>query len=104
MATSMHRLQISLPRWQARFLAERARRDGVSIAEWVRQLVRRESAEPRGDARESFMRLAGIAEDRGPLLQGTPVSEDPDLYLHGPGGAPARASRERRRRKPARRR
>ena len=42
MVTSMHRLQISLPQSQAQFLAERARRDGVSIAEVIRQLIRRE--------------------------------------------------------------
>ena len=39
MATTMHRLQISIPEWQAQYLAARARRDRVSIAEIIRQLV-----------------------------------------------------------------
>ncbi|MCP3960408.1 MAG: hypothetical protein GY719_21395 [bacterium] len=84
MATMMHRLQISLPEWQAQYLAERARRDGVSIAEIVRRLVEREStaaADPR--SADALWELAGMAEDHGPLLDGTPVSENPELYLTG---------------------
>ena len=92
MATTMHRLQISLPEWQAQYLAERAQRDGVSIAEIIRRLVRRES-ESVADHRsaDSLWELAGLAEDHGPLLDGTPVSESPELYLTG-----ARAGRGRR--------
>lgn len=90
MATTMHRLQISLPEWQAQYLAERARRDGVSIAEIIRRLVARDSktAADRG-ATESLWQLAGLAEDREPLIDGTPVSESPELYLTG--GRSARA-------------
>ncbi len=85
MATTMHRLQISLPEWQAQYLAERARRDGVSIAEIVRRLVKRESetsADP--NSTESLWEIAGLAEDHGPLVDDTPVSESPELYLTRP--------------------
>lgn len=84
MATTMHRLQISLPEWQAQYLADRAKREGVSIAELVRRLVERESkaATDRGSA-DALWQLAGMAEDRGPLIDGTPVSEAPELYLTG---------------------
>lgn len=88
MATTMHRLQISLPEWQAQFLAERARQSGVSIAELVRRLVQRESETPApvAEASASLWEIAGIAEDHGALLDGIPVSEKPELYLTG--GAP----------------
>ena len=97
MATTMHRLQISLPEWQTQFLAERARRDGVSIAEVVRRLVQRESEVVRG-ARSagSIWDIAGIGEDRGPLSDGIPVSERPDLYVAEAAcryGSPAEAKR-----------
>jgi hypothetical protein len=39
MTTSMHRLQISLPERQMRYLTERSRREGQSIAEIIRRLV-----------------------------------------------------------------
>ena len=84
MATMMRRLQISLPEWQAQYLAERAQRDGVSIAEVIRRLVARESeaaADP-GSA-DTLWELAGLAEDHGPLGDGRPVSESPELYLTG---------------------
>lgn len=82
MSTTMHRLQISLPEWQTQFLAERARRDGISIAEVVRRLVRRE-ADAAASARttDSLWEIAGIARDDGPLLDDVAVSEDPDRYL-----------------------
>ncbi len=83
MTTSMHRLQISIPTWQHEFLAERAGRDGVSIAEVIRQLVQRE-AEAASEQRtsvDSIWKIAGIGKDRGPLINGIPVSQAPDLYL-----------------------
>jgi hypothetical protein len=77
----MHRLQISMPEEQVRFLSERARRDGVSIAEVIRRLVRREEeAVPRRSA-DSIWEIVGIAEDREPLINNIPVSERPDLYI-----------------------
>jgi hypothetical protein len=81
MTTLMHRLQISLPQWQVQFLTERARREGVSVAEIIRQLVERE-AKARPDAQpDSLWAIAGLAEDTNPLLDGIPVSENPELYL-----------------------
>ena len=82
MSTSMHRLQISLPRWQVQFLAARARRDEISIAQVVRQMIQHESeVVPTQDSVDSFLGLAGLAEDTAPLLDAFPVSERPDLYL-----------------------
>jgi len=43
MSTLLHRLQISLPRRQVQFLTERARRDKVSPAEVIRQMIQREA-------------------------------------------------------------
>lgn len=82
MPTTMQRLQISLPEWQSQFLADRAQSEGISIAEVIRRLVSQE-AETLAARRtvESIWALAGIGEDRGPVLPGIPVSERPDLYL-----------------------
>lgn len=83
MSTSMHRLQISLPRSQVRFLAERARRDGVSIAEVIRQLVQREeqAAAAQQSSVDSIWEIVGMITEDQPLIDGIPVSEQPDLYL-----------------------
>jgi hypothetical protein len=81
MTTSMHRLQISLPQWQVQFLTERARRDGVSVAEVVRQLVEQEARVEPETQTEGLWAIAGLAEDHHPLLNGIPVSENPELYL-----------------------
>ena len=85
MATKMHRLQISLPHGQTRFLEERARLEGISMAEVVRRLIQREaeSAQPSGNL-DSIWDIAGIAEDHGALIEGLAVSENPELYLAGP--------------------
>lgn len=82
MATTMHRLQISLPEWQVQYLTDQARRDGVSMAEVVRRLVSREAeSAPRAQDVSTLWDIAGIAEDHGPLIGGIPVSERPELYL-----------------------
>ncbi len=82
MATTMHRLQISLPEWQAQYLAERAKSDGVSIAEFIRRLVERErEASASHGSVDTLWELAGVAEDVRPLVDETPVSENPELYL-----------------------
>lgn len=92
MATKMHRLQISLPHRQARFLEERARLDGVSMAEVVRRLIERESeSAQRNESTHGLWDIAGIAEDRGALIDGVAVSENPELYLAG--GGPRRRRR-----------
>ena len=85
MATTMHRLQISIPEWQAQYLAARAKRDGVSIAEFIRRLVEREreTAQSQGSM-DTLWELAGVAEDPGPLIDEIPVSENPELYLTRP--------------------
>lgn len=84
MPTTMHRLQVSLPEWQAQYLAERARLDGVSIAAVVRRLVEREArASSNQVSPDSLWEIAGMAEDHGPLVEGVPVSESPELYLTG---------------------
>jgi len=99
MATKMHRLQISLPHRQARFLEERARLDGVSMAEVVRRLIDREaeSGQRFGNV-EGLREIAGIAEDRGPQIEGVAVSENPELYLAG-GAMASDAKRRSTRRK-----
>lgn len=78
----MHRLQISLPLWQFQFLSERARRAGIIIAEVIRQLIQREveAASEQATSIDSIWEIVGIAEDHGPLMDGIPVSEAPDLY------------------------
>ena len=106
MATAMHRLQISLPEWQTQFLAERARRDGVSVAEVVRRLVQREAKVVRGARSvDSIWEIAGIGEDREPRIDGIPVSEQPDLHVAEAARpcAPARAGLSGSRARPGRR-
>ena len=94
MATKMHRLQISLPPWQAQFLSQRARRDGASMAEVVRRLVQREAEAARAaGSTDGLWEIAGIAEDRGALVDGVAVSENPELYL---AFGPRRSRRTRR--------
>lgn len=95
MATTMHRLQISLPHWQADFLADRARREGTSIAELVRRLVAQEAeaSEPE-DPVESIMEIAGIGEEIRPRIDDLPVSRNVDLYL-AEANAPAKSSETR---------
>jgi hypothetical protein len=108
MSTNMHRLQISLPKDQYRYLRDRARRDGVSAAEVIRQLLEREQSAmtiTQADI-DSALSIVGIGRDDGPLIDGLPVSENVDLYLaemsapraQGAGSRPRRAARPKRRR------
>jgi hypothetical protein len=84
MATKMHRLQISLPDTQLRHLEQRARLEGVSMAELVRRLIERDAASSRPPgSTDGLWDIAGIAEDRGPRIEGVAVSERPELYLYG---------------------
>lgn len=100
MSTSMHRLQISLPREQMRYLRERAKRDGSSAAEIIRQLIQQEaeSTTVTDDDIAAALSVVGLGEDYGPLIDGIPVSQNPHLYL-AELSAPRRASRRRRARK-----
>jgi negative regulator of replication initiation len=43
MEMAMHRLQISLPEWQYRFLREQASHTGQSIADFIRKLIEKEA-------------------------------------------------------------
>lgn len=82
MGMPMHRLQISLPEWQVRFILERARAEGSSMAGVIRQLISREAeARASQSGRDGLWDIAGIAEDAGPLEAGVAVSERPELYL-----------------------
>ena len=58
------------------------------MAEVVRRLVEAE-AETVAEAGTRLWEIAGIAEDQGPLINGVPVSEWPELYL-AEEAAPAR--------------
>jgi hypothetical protein len=82
MATSMHRLQISLTEEQTEFLTRQAQRHRMSMAEVVRRLINREAEiAAKEDGTGSIWDIAGIAEDQGPLIDGVPVSEKPEVYL-----------------------
>jgi hypothetical protein len=81
MSTSMHRLQISLPRPQFRYLVDQARREGVSMAEILRRLIRREAETRSLRTVESYREIIGIGQEREPLIDNIPVSEQPDLYI-----------------------
>ena len=100
MSTLMHRLQISLPRSQMRYLADRARREGISIAEVLRRLVRREAETTSPRAVESYREIIGIGQEIEPLIDNIPVSQQPDLYIaeqaapdFAPGGKPQTSRR-----------
>jgi hypothetical protein len=77
----MHRLQISLSQPQVRYLADRARREGVSIAELIRRLVQREAESVLPRSKNSLLEIIGIGKELEPLIGGIPVSEQSDLYL-----------------------
>jgi hypothetical protein len=52
------------------------------MAEVIRRLVEAEAeAAAEAGTPESLWEIAGIAEDQGPLIEGVPVSERPELYL-----------------------
>lgn len=81
MATTLHRLQVSLPHWMVQFLNERARAEQISLAEVVRQLIHREAGRAESPSPESLWELAGAAQETQPLEASVPVSEATDLYL-----------------------
>ena len=83
MGTSMHRLQISLPEWQVRFLLERARAEGQSMAEIIRRLIKEETESQASQPDvDSLWEIAGMAEDHEPLEANLAVSERPEQYLY----------------------
>jgi hypothetical protein len=80
-STSMHRLQISLPRSQLKYLTDRARQEGTSIAGIIRKLISRESRTASKHSADSLWEIIGIGKEKEPLIDNIPVSEQPDLYL-----------------------
>ncbi len=99
MATSMHRLQISLRKPQMQYLARRARREGASVAELIRRMIQREAEAAPSASVHSLWEIVGIGRDAEPLISGTPVSECPDLYL-AEIAAPRASRRAKRPRRP----
>jgi hypothetical protein len=83
MATTMHRLQISLPARQYDYLRARAERESASLAEIIRQLLEREEAANNfsEDDVNAALSFAGTVTDEKPLKDNVPVSENIDLYL-----------------------
>jgi hypothetical protein len=55
----------------------------VSIAEVIRQLVRREeeATAAQQSSVDSIWEIIGMITEDRPLMDGIPVSEQPDLYL-----------------------
>lgn len=80
MTTSMHRLQISLPEPQLRYLVDCARRDGVSMAEVMRRLLEGAAVE---EGRNSPGQHVSIAEAR-PDYQISPAPVLSEVILHLP--------------------
>ena len=97
MPTSMHRLQISLPRSQIKYLTDRARREGVSIAELIRRLIRCESEITTSGNMDSLREIIGIGKEREPLIDKIPVSEQPDLYIAEQAAPYTKVTRKKRR-------
>ena len=63
MGMTMHRLQISLPEWQYRFLREQASRTGQSIAGLIRNLVEQEAqAVQRPVEEDPIWEVVGIGQ------------------------------------------
>lgn len=83
MATTMHRLQISLPTRQYDYLRARAERESASLAEIIRQLLEREEAASNfsEDDIDAALSFAGSVTKEAPLKDNLPVSENIDLYL-----------------------
>jgi hypothetical protein len=78
----MHRLQISLPQSQLRYLADRARQESISMAELIRRLIQRESEVLTPRSKNSLLEIVGIGKEPGFLIDGIPASEQPDLYIY----------------------
>jgi Arc/MetJ-type ribon-helix-helix transcriptional regulator len=93
----MRRLHVSLSQRQREFLDTQAQRTGVSVAEVVRQLVAREQQREASTPTtpESIWSIVGIGTEEGELIDQTPVSASPDLYLYGPSHSATRTRRKR---------
>ncbi len=80
MTTTMHRLQISLPESQLRYLASRAQRDSISMAEAIRRLLDAAAAE---ESPGSVAESAAIAEAR-PAYRVSPAPPPDEIVLRLP--------------------
>jgi hypothetical protein len=80
MATSMHRLQISLPKQQHHDLARRAQREGVSMAEVIRRLLESAAARENRIPPEGSTAVA----EAGPEYQVAARPALNELILHLP--------------------
>jgi hypothetical protein len=94
-STTMHRLQISLEPSQLRYLADRARREGVSIAALIRRFVQMESEARTPRSRDSLLEIVGLGNDPGSLMDGIPVSEQPELYIYEKAASYSRPAKKR---------
>jgi len=75
----MHRLQISLPEWQYRFLRERVSRTGQSIAGLIRNLIEQKAqAAQRPVEEDPIWKVVGIGQGGPPY----DVSERVDEFLY----------------------
>ncbi len=76
---AMHRLQISLPEWQYRFLREQASRTGQSIAGFIRNLIEKEVQTVQRPVEEDpIWEIVGIGRGGPPY----DVSERVDEFLY----------------------
>jgi hypothetical protein len=82
-STRMRRLQLALRDEQATYLARRARRERVSMAEVVRRLLDEAAAADMTHDVQSIWAICGPDSDEEPLAGGVPVSADVDSYLYG---------------------
>ena len=76
---AMHRLQISLPEWQYRFLREQASHTGQSIAGFIRKLIEQEAQTVQRPVEEDpIWEVVGIGRGGAPY----DVSERVDEFLY----------------------
>jgi hypothetical protein len=76
---AMHRLQISLPEWQYRFLREQASHTGQSIAGLIRKLIEKEAQIVQRPVEEDpIWEVVGIGQGGPPY----DVSERVDEFLY----------------------
>jgi hypothetical protein len=84
MSTTMHRLQISVPEWQYRYLQERAEHLSDSIAGVIRMLVEKDAQASRRPIEEDpFWGIIGMVEGDDPDAG---VEHDRYIYGLGKGG------------------
>ena len=90
---AMHRLQISIPEWQYRFLREQASRTGQSIAGFIRKLIEQEAQAVQSPVEEDpIWEIVGIGQGGPPH----DVSERVDEFLYGLQGETDVEARRRR--------